>query len=181
MLTAAVKHWSIHLAETSQTQASSHSHKARWRASNLPWKPRWEAEQRHRQTQTLSCLSRSVVSTLPSAAIPEASVLRHKQRDLLIVSRSAVSNGADMCAVHSSTGSYRLPLNTQWEAHWDSPPQPELVWLRCSVLWRPGTHRQREQPHVKYRWCFTAGLCSIARRAPHQSLHERRTMFLEGH
>lgn len=116
---------------------------------------------------------------LPSAAIPQAAGLRRKQRDILIVSRPAVSNGADTHTVHSSTGSYRPPPNTRQEPHWDSPPQPELVQLRCSALWRQGTHGQREQPQMKCRGLFTAGRCSMRRGAPHQSLQERKTMFLE--
>lgn len=50
---------------------------------------------------------------LPSTVIPQAAVLRRKQRDILIVSRPAVSNDADTHTVSSSTGSYRLPSNTQ--------------------------------------------------------------------
>lgn len=48
--------------ETSQW-AGLTGHKTRWGASDLPWKPRQEAEQRDGQIQMLSCLSRSLVST----------------------------------------------------------------------------------------------------------------------
>lgn len=37
---------------------------------------------------------------LPSAALPQAAVPRHKQRVIFIVSRPAVSNGADIHTVH---------------------------------------------------------------------------------
>jgi len=65
MLTAAAL-GSVRLAETSQTRAGLRGCKTRRGASNLPWKPGREAERRDAQTQTLSCLSRSV---FPTAAI----------------------------------------------------------------------------------------------------------------
>lgn len=179
MLTAAAEHGSVHLAERCVGRglawvAAKEDGELAVCSGNLGGKQSRETgkPKRFHVSPGLSSL------LLPSAAIPQAAVLRRKQRDILIVSRPAVSNGAGTHTVRSRTGSYRLPPSTQREAHWDSSPQPELVRLRCCALWRQGTRRQREQPQMKCRGRLAAGRCSTRGGAPHRSLQERKTTFL---